>query len=721
MLTLKRLKVRGFRGFRGDEAFDFGHPATLLFGGNHYGKSSTLNAVEWALFGDECAGEKTGIRERVRWQIANHHMGAPDVLAEVELDGLGGTYLVRRTLKKPPRKSAVPSLELTLPDGEVLTGDEAKWRLAHLLGSSFRDFMTTVYQHQEAIRAVLTQQAQERNDAIDRLLGLSDYRNLLDAVKDADAKGWHKKIFGKFQAFESRVDTARMIREKDLEVMRQEAADAGVSEGEINEEGALRNAAQVRQALVSFAGEACIEVTQAELPRTWKDLEAFEKATGAEINRLRGALPDFEEQKKLFSRQSEVGKLKNDIEKTRGFAEEIGRSTRELDKRHGSQQAVDAQTAEVKEDLEGCKRRLGETSARAKLIQEAIEYLEEANDPASRCPLCEAPAPDLLQGLRRLWQETLRSQVAATDEEITSLNASLDALEEAAGKYNDWNKQLSRHAARLTRYREQTGELLGQPLIDRDDPVALLTAELSRIDRRLGELNNAVDARQNRLDGISEELKNVRLIREVLQWEEKTEFIKQIKESPEYRDVEDLRDQAAELVADIEGIKDAINAVSNEEAQDKLSAAEATIDQFFRRLTRHPAVTRFRLAVRPDTRTGRNSYNLTDQDDKDLAPVLSQGDLNALALAMFLGLACSAEGTGAFGFVMLDDPSQSLGTEHKEQLVAVLNEVAASKKLLLATMDREFRDRWCDGITRAKAEYLFEDWTPENGPSISRR
>jgi hypothetical protein len=87
---------------------------------------------------------------------------------------------------------------------------------------------------------------------------------------------------------------------------------------------------------------------------------------------------------------------------------------------------------------------------------------------------------------------------------------------------------------------------------------------------------------------------------------------------------------------------------------------------------------------------------------------------------MFLGLACAADGATAFGFVMLDDPSQSLGSEHKEQLVAVLNEVSRSKRILLATMDREFRDRWREGLTKAKAEYLFEGWTPEDGPSIRR-
>jgi wobble nucleotide-excising tRNase len=357
------------------------------------------------------------------------------------------------------------------------------------------------------------------------------------------------------------------------------------------------------------------------------------------------------------------------------------------------------------------------------LVREAIGYLEkpDVGVPAGLCPVCEGPAPNLLQILRQQWEQSLQTQVATNAKEIESLQGKLDTLRKVADTYKDSNEMLAGNADKLTSYREKAGEQLRQPLTDRDDPVALLTTELNRIEGRLKELKEAVQAKQDRLDAIAEELEKVRLVREILQLEEKKRIIEQIQESPEYQNLEALRDWAAELVADVEGIKEAISAAANEEARDKLSAAETTIDRFFRRLTRHPAVTRFRLAVSPDTRTGRNSYDLTDQDGKNLAPVLSQGDLNALALAMFLGLACSAEGAGSFGFVMLDDPSQSLGSEHKEQLVAVLNEVAASKKLLLATMDREFRDCWCEGLSKAKAEYLFEGWTPEDGPTISRR
>jgi hypothetical protein len=67
---------------------------------------------------------------------------------------------------------------------------------------------------------------------------------------------------------------------------------------------------------------------------------------------------------------------------------------------------------------------------------------------------------------------------------------------------------------------------------------------------------------------------------------------------------------------------------------------------------------------------------------------------------------------------MLDDPSQSMGAEHKKNLAAVLDQVCANRRVLLATMDGEFSDCLKNGLTKAKTEYVFVDWTPNTGPRI---
>src|SRR5208283_1627079 len=98
MLTLKQLRVRGFRGFRAEQEFCFTSPATLFLGGNHNGKSSAINAIEWVLYGDKSTGTQTGIRERIGWVVPNRHMGVADVRVELELEGPDGTIKICRSL-----------------------------------------------------------------------------------------------------------------------------------------------------------------------------------------------------------------------------------------------------------------------------------------------------------------------------------------------------------------------------------------------------------------------------------------------------------------------------------------------------------------------------------------------------------------------------------------------------------------------------------------------
>jgi len=105
MFELARLKVRRFRGFVDEEEFVFDQPVVLLYGENHRGKSSTLNALEWCLFGDQCFGAKTGIRERVDWEIPNRYVPG-DVTVTAEFNGPDGRYTIRRDHVAAGRRGA---------------------------------------------------------------------------------------------------------------------------------------------------------------------------------------------------------------------------------------------------------------------------------------------------------------------------------------------------------------------------------------------------------------------------------------------------------------------------------------------------------------------------------------------------------------------------------------------------------------------------------------
>ena len=92
--------------------------------------------------------------------------------------------------------------------------------------------------------------------------------------------------------------------------------------------------------------------------------------------------------------------------------------------------------------------------------------------------------------------------------------------------------------------------------------------------------------------------------------------------------------------------------------------------------------------------------------------------MNALALSIFLGMAYLMGADQSCGFIMLDDPSQSLGSGHKGKLVEVINEVLNNRMVILSTMDKELQDFIISRITKNKTQYIFDNWTPAHGPEI---
>ncbi len=720
MLTPRTLKVRGFRGFLNEQEFRFDTPVVILFGENHSGKSSTLNALEWCLFGDECKGIQTGIRERVGWIVPNRHLDRPDVLVELTLDGPDGTYRVCRRLYKAPKKTTlVEELEVCLPDGKPVEREKAEQQLTRLLGCSSRDFMTTVYQHQETIRGIVIEKPKERNEAIDRLLGLSGYTNLLSGINDASLQRRHKKIGKDFEDFETRVQDILAVWEKELNAKRQEA---GVIGNRLTGSGTLAAAREVQQSLKAFAERAGLEPVALELPAGWQSLPAFEKSAKQILSELRAATPDLQEQQRLLDRRKELARLQSDYESARTHRDNIGKKTRELDTEHGGRKAVTARIASMDQTRKAEEARRRAIDALAALIEEAINYLERSDEdgPTNRCPVCETEAPNLLATLSKKLETARQGQLNKIGDKIEGLKRSLEALSKIDEAYEKLDKQLARLVEELSTARREIGELLGKELTDADDPLALLKSELAGLAHRLKQLSDAVQEKQAALQKIEEDLDKVHTAREILQLAEKKQFADRIQESPEYQALEAARDRLALFVADVEAVKSALLAASSEEAHQKLTAAERAIDEYFRQLTRSPDVRQIQLKLNADAR-GRNAYDITDQDGNDLTPILSQGDLNALALAVFLGLASCSAAVSGFGFVLLDDPSQSLGSEHKKQLCKILDRVCDTRRVLLATMDREFYEYLRDGLTKAKTEYTFGAWTAENGVRVGRR
>jgi len=721
MIQVEHVQVEGFRGFpTKSDVFELRTPAVLLFGDNHQCKSSILNAIEWCLYGDQCVGGKSGIRERVGgWEVVNRNASGATVELAIESEQ-GVTIIKRAEVKGLGKKGR--SVEVILPDGTPKEGDEAEQEIMRLVGLSFRDFATTVYQHQENVRAIVIQTPSERNDAIDRLLGMSDYRNVLDGIKRSKIADAQKKLTSQLEQFQTRIEDALRIRQEDVKHKKKEAVDSGLDESELNEEKLLEGAENVRKQIEEFASELGISATPVSSPSDWKDAPSFRHEAQKELDRLWSESPDLKEQSELNTRRTEADAIKTNYESQRQALSTATAKLQEFEREHGGQTQIDDEIENTQKQIDAVDDEIRQVSPKAKLVEEGIAILDAARPDESTdvCPLCGETVPNLLDHLRKEWVERIEAQVRA-------LKARRAALAEKKAKLIDLKTQHESLTENLAKAREllagavqKAAEFLDRELTDQDDPAALLSIEIGKIDDRLKQIAEAIRGKREALNRISQSLNRLSLLYDVLELEDKIGRIEKIAETDEYRELENIRDRVAVLVVDVEVIDKFVRENMSKEAKTKMKAAGDAIDDYFQKIVGNPAAQKLVVEIEEDKRTGGNSYTFRDQNGEEFKPISSQGDMTGLALSMFLGLVKAY--AHPIGFVLMDDPSQSLGTRQKQRLVEVLDEVCRSgRNIIVGTMDSELQEFLESSLTTAKTVYEFSEWEPESGPQVVKR
>jgi exonuclease SbcC len=263
-------------------------------------------------------------------------------------------------------------------------------------------------------------------------------------------------------------------------------------------------------------------------------------------------------------------------------------------------------------------------------------------------------------------------------------------------------------------------QMLGREFRKEEDALAILSTRLEQVDREQKSISEAISKKRAKISDLYENLGRLRAIDEILRNQQKRTVIERIWQTKEFLGLEESLSDASQLVEDVRALRTALAEASLEEAESKINSAQQALDKYFCSIVKHPAIPGLVMEVAEDSRTGLNSYSFKSKDGTDPTPILSQGDLNCLALSLFLGLSEATGDTQRFAFLMLDDPTQSLGPEMKHELVSVLEGIANYRKLIIATPDLEFKNLLTTRITKTKAVYDFTDWTDKDGPQVTR-
>jgi len=711
-LRLKEIKIKGFRGYGKEEKrLDLSSPVVILFGGNRSGKSSTTNAVEWALYGREVTGKKIGIAERNRWRTRNRNCDS--VKVELVLESDKGDIHIFREMGKTRKRSGEPFYYVD-ENGEKFEDQELLWSL---LDMDARDFMSSAYLHQEVVRDIVVSVPSVREEALNRLLGVSGLRNLFNSLKGVSRTGYEKDVDEIYRNLQNNIQARSAAYQDTVEDSYAKGEKRGMGKGEFTKEGFNKRCSLAAGLVNKLAGKAGLEGIEARPPENASDFPEFEEEIKSAVRRLRGENPGAVARSALVE---EKGRLEGTLAAYRdklGRVRELREKRGRLEKEGGLNDLVEKRAALVEERGKVAEE-LGRINARLPVIEATIAYLGKLEDKTSTaaCPACEQDIVpgEVLSRLRDVKggmgddarELSGRSQKLAED--ISSLDKAIEDLRKVI------ERDLPRAAEEVDESREEIGEILKRSIDAGEDPETLANNRLKRIEEELEGALGILRQYNEDLDKAEDALQEARLIGDLLVAQKKIEVINAITDSREWKEMDEARDRLNMELEGVSTVKDAVEAVLKEIAGEKLRAAEKSIVEYYQALVERPDFE----AIRIDA-DDHEVYAVSGGESEKVITFFNQGDMNCAALSIFLALGGSSTRDGGPAFLILDDPSQSLDSEQKRKLAALIDRVAADKQVLLATMDEELLQFLREEVSKAKTVYRFGDWDPVYGPSFN--
>ena len=271
-MHLNKLVMKNFKKFRHAQ-LEFSDGLTGIVGSNGSGKSTIVEAIAWALYGNRASSIKRDF-------IRNARARESDPVETRLTLSLGKQELVIYRAMKG--KGLMAEAFLVLDGQRIATGSkEVDTRLEEILKISYQDFMKTFYARQKDLDNLLKEGGMGKREYLLKLLGLEDIKeNAIMQIKaDRDSleekKSWLAGALAEIGEVEARLEDAS------LEIL---TGEKGLQEAEISRTGLLEVAKRRRQELEAMAEKMHqhgifteqakgLEVAERELKETAKATE----------------------------------------------------------------------------------------------------------------------------------------------------------------------------------------------------------------------------------------------------------------------------------------------------------------------------------------------------------------------------------------------------------------------------------------------------------------
>jgi DNA repair exonuclease SbcCD ATPase subunit len=705
MFTLQSITIEGFRGFPKKIDFDLDAPVVLVVGPNGTGKSSLACAIEWCLFGPDVETEShTGIRERVSWESRNRAVS--QCLVEIEFTGNGETLVVHRSAPSSGKPDFWFRMGSSPP---IREGGKLK---ALLGGLEIKDFFTAIHLHQESLRGLLLAKPGERKQDFYRLLGLASLVNQAKAIADAKLESLLGSVDGEFEKFEAALEGKVQGRQADIQRARQECLSEGLTESDLSRDGlskvwtALAN--QIRLFCTTYAIKDCY------FPDQRPEKSAIQVAK-EQLQKLRAACPVLESRGQVLARINTLEGLRGSYSKAETELGEAKAEIKKLPPEERDSSKLKQEIEKLGNDLKKEKDKRSEVNAKASVLGEALTYFDEMGMKGrAKCPVCGKEV-DSVEGLRQHYEKEIEEGIIPQlDKRIKDLQAALKKANEAQERIGTLQGDAKRKEDLVSAQRNKIAKVLDRVLSAKDDVVALVSGELKELNSKKEKLERQVEKAEESLAGIDQQIERIAKLLDLIRYQDDLVALSETRNTEAYKRTEGARLKIEELVRAVETLSRSLTRTLEEEAETRLGTVKDTIAKTFEGLTGRSDFPR--LAVSSDTKFAAQVQGSAGV--ADALSVLNQADTNCAALSIFLALAVAPSTNHKMGFLILDDPNQSLDEVHTQRLVAILSKIAESRQLILSTIDETLCAQLQQKATKKKVTHRFSDWDAQKGPRV---
>jgi exonuclease SbcC len=506
-VQLNRIVLQNFRQ-HADTRIEFGPGVTGIIGPNGSGKTTILEAIAWAVYGNPAA---RGTRDSIRFNRAGARSG---VRVELDFDLGGHNYRVVRGLTNA-------ELYLDGPQNKIadsITGVTDV--LMRRLGMTREEFFNTYFTGQKEISVMAAMSPTERAQFLSRVLGYERLRAAQELARDrrraivAEMAGL-KQGMGDPEAIARQVaDTeTRLEQARDrarFAQRRRDASHASLEEVRPRWEAAQR-AREAHQALL-----ADLRVAEQEEAAEHREVQRLERDLGdaanarAELERLRVALEPFalfaSEFQRLDVLAREEGRRRALLETQSAVAEDLVRlrdRRAKLENAPTLETEIDAALVAKRAEFEATDgllearrtewvRDRQEAETKRQSLREQYTELKEQRDrivslgAEGACPTCARPLGDTYRAVLDLLDEQIETvrvdgnYYKARFEQLMEMPEDVQALDE---QRRAMSLDVSTLERRLTKVQLAVQELahVESDLAGKNERAAQVSAELEAI------------------------------------------------------------------------------------------------------------------------------------------------------------------------------------------------------------------------------------------------